>query len=103
MQGLGDITDDSCKDYLVPGVSAISTDGNDWLRFKLTHYSVIFKIKRAGALIKGNLRNDDEGTTTTLHIRGRLDRGFGFRRENLKVKRTILREDDGILGHYRSL
>ena len=51
----------------------------------------------------GNLRNDDEGTTTTLHIRGRLDRGFGFRRENLKVKRTILREDDGILGHYRSL
>ena len=44
----------------------------------------------------GNLRNDDEGTTTTLHIRGRLDRGFGFRRENLKVKRTILREDDGI-------
>ena len=48
----------------------------------------------------GNLRNDDEGTTTTLHIRGRLDRGFRFRRENLKVKRTILREDDGILGGY---
>ena len=54
-------------------------------------------------VILGNLRNDDEGTTTTLHIRGRLDRGFGFRRENLKVKRTILREDDGILGHYRSI
>ena len=51
--------------------------------------------------IKGNLRNDDEGTTTTLHIRERLDRGFGFRRENLKVKRTILREDDGILSHYK--
>ena len=49
----------------------------------------------------GNLRNDDEGTTTTLHIRGRLDRGFGFRRENLKVKQTILREDDCILGHYK--
>ena len=49
----------------------------------------------------GNLRNDDEGTTTTLHIQERLDRGFGFRRENLKVKRTILREDDGILSHYK--
>lgn len=49
----------------------------------------------------GNLRNDDEGTTTTLYIRERLDRGFGFRRENLKVKRTILRKDDGISGHYK--
>ena len=49
----------------------------------------------------GNLRNDDEGTTTTLHIRKKLDQGFGFRRENLKVKRTILREDDGILSHYK--
>ena len=49
----------------------------------------------------GNLRNDDEGTTTTLHIRERLDRVFGFRRENFKVKRTILREDNGILSHYK--
>ena len=49
----------------------------------------------------GNLRNDDEGTTTTLYIRERLDRGFGFRRKNLKVKRTIVRKDDGISGHYK--
>ena len=59
----------------------------------LPHFDVICDLL-------GNLRNDDEGTTTTLHIRGRLDRGFRFRRENLKVKRTILREDDGILGGY---
>ena len=49
----------------------------------------------------GNLRNDDEGTTTTLHVRGRLERGFGFRRENLKVKQAILQQDEGILGHYK--
>ena len=56
---------------------------------------------RCRLLLIGNLRNDDEGTTTTLHIRERLDRGFGFRRENLKVKRTILWEDDGILSHNK--
>ena len=50
----------------------------------------------------GNLRNDDEGTTDDdASHPGKTGPRVSFLEAKLKVKRTILREDDGILSHYK--